>query len=108
MCPSGPGGRARSDRSGSPRERIPRNSQYAVPTQLLSRARLVRQRFSHVACASLGRLRLRQHAAFGVCEVRRLAEYQELVEGVYTEPTDQFQPHGETNAAEVIHCLVEG
>src|SRR5215212_2832640 len=40
--------------------------------------------------------------------MRRLAENQELVEGVYTQASDQFQTDGQSYPAEVVHCLVEG
>src|SRR4051812_46241435 len=40
-------------------------------------------------------------------EVRRLAEDQELVEGIYTEAVDEFQPNGQAHTTEKFHPLVE-
>src|SRR5438067_7873585 len=100
MVPSVPGGTARSSSPVSPREST---AHQRSPL----RACLVRQRFSHVTCARLTGFRLRERAPLCIGEVRRLAEYQELVEGVYTEPMDQFQTHREPHPAEVIHCLFE-
>ena len=39
--------------------------------------------------------------------MRRLCKDQELVECVYTEPSDEFQAHCKTNAAQVIHCFID-
>src|SRR3954466_1826178 len=39
--------------------------------------------------------------------MRGLREDQELVEGIYTEAADQFQPDGQTHAAQIVHRLVE-
>src|SRR5215212_5070414 len=42
-----------------------------------------------------------------MCEMRRLTEYQELVEGIYTQISYQFQTDRESNAAEIAHHLVK-
>ena len=39
--------------------------------------------------------------------MRGLREDQELVEGIYTQAADQFQPDGQTHATQVVHRFVE-
>src|ERR1035437_4244799 len=39
--------------------------------------------------------------------MRGLRKDQELVEGIYTEATDQFQSNGQTHAAQIVHRFVE-
>src|SRR4051812_25423385 len=39
--------------------------------------------------------------------MRGLRKYQELVEGIYTQTSDQFQPDGQAHAAQVVHGLVK-
>ena len=65
------------------------------------------QRLSHVSCAGEVRFALSQRTAFCIRQVRRLAENQELVEGIYTQANDQFQTNGQPHAAEIVHRLVE-
>src|ERR1039458_9722052 len=70
--------------------------------------RLARENLPHVPRTRQVCLALRQRPSRLEREVRRLTEYQELVESVYTEPRQQLQPHGQPNSAEQVHRLVGG
>src|SRR5437868_9569115 len=78
-----------------------------VTVRLADRPRFLFQRFTHIPCTSQVRLALSERASFGVGEVRGLRENQELVEGIYTQAGDQFQPYGQPYATQVVHRLIE-
>src|SRR5690606_7889074 len=71
------------------------------------RPHLLGEDLPHLACADLVALPLRQRAPLGVSQMRELAEYQELVEGIYTQATDEFQTHREPEPTQIVHSLVE-
>src|SRR5918992_2613306 len=83
------------------------SSVMAAPQPQRSHPPLSRQHLPYVARTREIRLALGERSPLGVCQVRGLRKNQELVEGVYTKAGDQFQPHGQTHAAEVTHRLVE-
>src|ERR1035437_7998075 len=68
--------------------------------------RLARENLPHVPRTRQVCLALRQRPSRFEREVRRLTEYQELVECVYTEARQQLQPDGQPNAAQKIHRFV--
>src|SRR6185503_11606400 len=74
---------------------------------LLNRSHLVGQCLSHEPCSRDISFGVCQFAPFRPGKVRWLAEYQELVERVYTESLNQLQTCREPHAAEQTHCLIE-
>src|SRR5438477_13042435 len=78
-----------------------------VTVRLADRPRFLFQRFTHIPCTSQVRLALSERASFGVGEVRGSRENQELVEGIYTEAGDQFQPYGQPYATQIVHRLIK-
>src|SRR6184192_2127505 len=78
-----------------------------VTVRLADRPRFLFQRFTHIPCTSQVRLALSERASFGVGEVRGLRENQELVEGIYTQAGDQFQPYSQPYATQIVHRLIE-
>src|ERR1035437_2704930 len=80
----------------------------AGPGSPVGQPRLTREHLPYVARARQVRLALRQRPSRLEREVRRLTEYQELVEGIYTEAGQQLQPDGEPNPTQQIHRLVRG
>src|ERR1035437_10347102 len=80
----------------------------AGPGSPVGQPRLTREHLPYVARARQVRLALRQRPSRLEREVRRLTEYQELVEGTYTEAGQQLQPDGEPNPTQQIHRLVGG
>src|SRR3984957_5274044 len=74
---------------------------------LLGGSGFVGERLPHVPRACLTRLALSQRPAFHMGQMRQLTEYQELVEGIYTQAWDQFQADAQTHPAQKIHRLVK-
>src|SRR3569623_489885 len=65
------------------------------------------QCLSHVSCARKIGFALRERPSFRVGQVCSLRKDQELVEGIYTQASDQFQPNGQPHAAQKVHRFVE-
>src|SRR5579864_4638193 len=70
--------------------------------------RLAGEYLPHMPRTRQVRLALRQRPSRFKRKVRRLTEYQELVEGIYTEARQQLQPHGQPHSTQQIHRFVGG